>query len=104
MFFILVWFCEVLPLFHSRFFYSCVNNCFIVIVVSGADTKAKLTWRKIFGSTQTHLYFSNVQGDQRRKHNCFTEFETNFSMFSCNVTESSRPSEGHLYTFPEISY
>lgn len=81
-----------------------MKNLFIVIVVSGADTKSKLTWRKSFGLIQTHFYFSKMQGDQRRKHNCFTEFETNFSIFSGNVTESGRPLEGHLYAFPEISY
>lgn len=81
MFSIPAWCCKFLPLSHCRLFYSCVNNWFIVIVVSGADTKSKLTWRKRFGSAQTHLYFSNGQRDQRRKHNCFTEFETNFSIF-----------------------
>lgn len=37
--------------------------------------------------------------DQRRKHNCFTKYETNFSIFLGSVTESSRPPAGHLYTY-----
>lgn len=81
MFFIIVWFCEFLPLSHCRFLYISVNNWFIFIVATGAETKSKLTWRISFGSTQNNLYFSNIQWDQRRKHNSFIEFENTFQFY-----------------------
>lgn len=42
--------------------------------------------------------------DQRRKHNCFTKYETNFSIFLGSVTESSRPQQDICTLIPEFTF